>query len=216
MLNDKQQSVTERFPQLQEPKLLQEITSVAREVIIKPGERLINIGESIKNTPLVLEGVIKVSREDENGQEVLLYYLDTGETCAMSVTCCMKQEKSKIKAVVEEEARVLLIPFHYMDDWMSRYTSWKNFIMQTYSARFDGLIRALDSVVFESLEERLINYLHLKQDALKNSKFHITHKDISQDLNTSREAISRLLKKMELAGTIKLGRNQVELFNGSS
>lgn len=205
--------IHQNFPFFKEPELVDAIANVAKEVSIKEGESIIKIGEFIKSTPLISKGLLKIVRQDDDGNEILLYYLDGGNTCVMTVTCCMKQEKSKIKAIAEIDTHLLLVPFHYMDEWMRNFRSWRNFILQTYSARFEEMLSALDSVAFESLDNRLLKYLSDREKALDTQEFHITHQQIAQELNSSREAVSRLLKKLETSGRIQLGRNKIKLIN---
>ena len=205
--------IHQRFPFFKEPELVEAIANVAKEVNIKEGEPIIKVGEFIKSTPLITKGLLKIVRQDDDGNEILLYYLDGGNTCVMTVTCCMKQEQSKIKAIAEIDTHLLLIPFHYMDEWMRNFRSWRNFILQTYSARFEEMLSALDSVAFESLDNRLIRYLSDRESALDTEEFNITHQQIAQELNSSREAVSRLLKKLENSGHIALGRNKIKIIN---
>ena len=205
--------IRQHFPFFKEPELVDAIANVAKEVKVKEGDSIIKIGEFIKSTPLITKGLIKIVRQDDDGHEILLYYLDGGNTCVMTVTCCMKQEKSKIKAIAEIDTHLLLIPFHYMDEWMRNFRSWRNFILQTYSARFEEMLSALDSVAFESLDTRLLRYLTEREHALETNEFHITHQQIAQELNSSREAVSRLLKKLETGGQIELGRNRIKIIN---
>jgi CRP/FNR family transcriptional regulator len=205
--------IHQHFPFFKEPELVDAIANVAKEIHVKEGDSIIKFGEFIKSTPLISEGLLKIVRQDENGHEILLYYLDGGNTCVMTVTCCMKQEKSKIKAIAEIDTHLLLVPFHYMDEWMRNFRSWRNFILQTYSARFEEMLSALDSVAFESLDTRLLRYLADREQALDTHEFHITHQQIAQELNSSREAVSRLLKKLENDGHIELGRNRIKIIN---
>ena len=205
--------IQQHFPFFKEPELVDAIANVAKEVFVKEGESIIKVGEFIKSTPLITKGLLKIVRQDDEGHEILLYYLDGGNTCVMTVTCCMKQEKSKIKAIAEIDTHLLLIPFHYMDEWMRNFRSWRNFILQTYSARFEEMLSALDSVAFESLDTRLLRYLSDRENALETNEFHITHQQIAQELNSSREAVSRLLKKLETSGHIQLGRNRIKIIN---
>lgn len=205
--------IQQSFPFFKEPELIDAIANVAKEVEVKEGEPIIRVGEFIKSTPLITKGLLKIVRQDDDGHEILLYYLEGGNTCVMTVTCCMKQEKSKIKAIAELDSHLLLIPFHYMDEWMRNYRSWRNFILQTYSARFEEMMSTLDSIAFESLDVRLVRYLQERSEALNERHFHITHQQIAQELNSSREAISRLLKKMETNGSIKLGRNNITIID---
>ena len=208
-----QDIIQQHFPFFKEPELVDAIANVAKEVNVKEGDSIIKFGEFIKSTPLITKGLIKIVRQDDEGHEILLYYLDGGNTCVMTVTCCMKQEKSKIKAIAEIDTHLLLIPFHYMDEWMRSFRSWRNFILQTYSARFEEMLSALDSVAFESLDTRLLRYLTEREHALETNEFHITHQQIAQELNSSREAVSRLLKKLETGGHIELGRNRIKIIN---
>ncbi len=208
-----QDLIRQNFPFFTEPELVDAIADVAKEVNVKEGDYIIKIGEFIKSTPLIVKGLIKIVRQDNEGHEILLYYLDGGNTCVMTVTCCMKQEQSKIKASAEIDTQLLLIPFHYMDEWMRNYRSWRNFILETYSTRFEEMLATLDSVAFESLDVRLLRYLSERELALDTDEFKITHQQISQELNSSREAVSRLLKKLETNGQIKLGRNRIKILD---
>lgn len=170
-----------------------------------------DIGSYVKIIPLIIEGTIKVSREDEDGNELFLYYLRPGETCSMSFTCCMMNKKSEIRTVAEEDTQVIGIPIRYMDEWMSRYQSWKNFVMMTYDYRMLELVKTIDSIAFKKMDERLLEYLEDKAHATGDRTINTTHQQIAYDLNASREAISRLLKQMEKEGMVELGRNRIEL-----
>lgn len=203
--------IKDSFPQLYEVKLVEEILASGVERFFKRGDSIIRLGEYMKSMPLILRGSIKVMREDDEGNEVLLYYLEGGNTCAMSITCCMKEEKSSIWAIAEEDTQVLLIPLHFVDLWMKEYTSWKNFIMNSYATRMEELLRTLDAIAFYSLDQRLLKYLKDRSSALKKATFEITHSEIAHELNSSREAISRLLKKLENLNKIELGRNRITL-----
>jgi len=203
--------ISTHFPFFKEPELVDAILNVGKEVFIKEGEPIIRVGEFIKSTPLIADGLLKVIRQDDDGKEILLYYLTGGNTCVMTVTCCMHQEKSKIKAIAEKDSHIILIPFHYMDEWMRNYRTWRNFILQTYSARFEEMLSTLDQITFKSLDTRLIKYLNDKKLVLETDEFKITHQQIATELNSSREAISRLLKKLEGLNIVKLGRNKIKM-----
>jgi len=207
--------IHQHFPFFKEPELVDAIANVAKEVRVVEGESIIRVGEFIKSTPLITTGLLKIVRQDDEGHEILLYYLDGGSTCVMTVTCCMKQEKSKIKATAEIDTQLLLVPFHYMDEWMRNFRSWRNFILETYSARFEEMLATLDSVAFESLDVRLLHYLGDREKAMGTQDFNITHQQIAQELNSSREAVSRLLKKLESKGHIQLGRNKIKIIDVS-
>lgn len=203
------------FPNFIELELIDEISTYGIEKKVDRGEEMIRKGEFMKYIPLIFSGSIRVMREDEEGHEMLLYYLERGNTCAMSISCCIRNEKSNIQAIAEEDSEVLLLPLEQMDCWMKSYSSWRNYIMDSYSSRMEGLLHTLDAIAFYSLDKRLLKYLDDRSKALKKTEFEITHSHISRELNASREAISRLLKKLEVMGKVRLGRNKITLLNNS-
>jgi CRP/FNR family transcriptional regulator len=209
--NDILKIVQERFPNLEEQELQEEIAVHGQLMHLKHGETLMDYGGFIKLVPLVVSGVIKVVREDENSNEIFLYFIQGGESCTMSFSCCIRNKRSEIRADVEDDTVIIGIPIQHIDDWMSKYQSWKNFIMSSYDARINELIYAIDSIAFTKMDERLLRYLEDKSYALNTKIIQTTHQNIAYDLNASREAVSRLLKKLEQDGTVKLGRNKIEL-----
>ena len=205
------QLVQRNFPQIAEKGLQEEIARVGKLLRFPAGAVIQDYGSYIKLVPLLLEGSIKVMREDEDGNELFLYFLQSGQTCSMSFTCCMMNKKSEIRTVAEEDTTVIGIPTRYMDEWMSRYPSWKNFVMLSYDNRMLELIRTIDSIAFKKMDERLLEYLHKKAEANNSRTINTTHQEIAYDLNASREAVSRLLKQLEKEGEVELGRNRIEL-----
>lgn len=203
--------VRKHYPQIAERPLQEEIAQVGKVMRFKSGEMIMDFGSYVKLVPLILEGSIKVSREDEEGNELFLYYLQPGEACSMSFTCCMMNKKSEIRTVAEEDTTIIGIPTRYMDEWMSRYASWKNFVMLSYDSRMLELIRTIDTIAFKKMDERLLGYLEKKAAANKSRTINATHQEIAYDLNASREAVSRLLKQLEKEGFLELGRNRIEL-----
>ena len=203
--------IRNHFPALSEPELIKELEERGTIREVKEGDIIMEIGQFIQSIPLVMKGSIKVLREDEDGNELLLYYLGSGESCAMSLTCCLGQERSQVRAIAEEDTELFLIPAHLMDAWMMKYRSWKNFIMATFSARFEELLQTIDLIAFRKMDERLLHYLNEKAEIHGSKSFSITHQQIAYDLHSSREAVSRLLKQLERMGKVKLGRNKIEL-----
>lgn len=199
------------FPHIAEAALQQNIVDNGRIYNYQEGEIIMDIGQYVKIVPLVLKGLIKVSREDEEGRELFLYYLRPGESCTMSFTCCMMNKKSEIRTVAEEYTTLIGVPIKFMDEWMTKYQSWKNFVMQSYDNRMMELVKTIDSIAFKKMDERLFEYLEARSKALNSKELQVTHQDIAFDLNASREAISRLLKKMEKEGMLVLGRNKINL-----
>lgn len=203
--------IRQHYPQIAERNLQDEIADVATIMHFKAGELIMDFGAYVKLVPLIIEGSIKVSREDEEGHELFLYYLQPGETCSMSFTCCLMDKKSEIRTMAEEDTTLIGIPTRYMDLWMTRYPSWKNFVMTSYDRRMMELVRTIDSIAFKKMDERLMDYLEKKAEANKNRTLQATHQEIAYDLNASREAVSRLLKQLEKDGVVALGRNRIEL-----
>lgn len=203
--------IRKNYPQIAEPGLQQEISHVGQILQFKAGEVIMDFGSYVRLIPLVIEGSVKVVREDENGKEIFLYYIRPGEACTMSFTCCMMQKRSEIRTIAEDDTLIIGIPIKYMDDWMSRYQSWKNFIMISYDNRMMELIKTIDIIAFKKMDERLLDYLEKKAVALQSHSIAVTHQEIAYDLNASREAVSRLLKQLERDGRVKLGRNRIEL-----
>jgi CRP/FNR family transcriptional regulator len=199
------------FPELPELELQEKIAEFGTRIDFNPGETIMDYGQYIRFVPMVLEGSIKIMREDEQGNELILYYLHPGETCAVSLTCCMANKKSSIRAVAEDDVSIIAIPIKYMDEWTKDHPSWKNFVMNTYQHRFEEMLHTLDQIAFKRMDERLIKYLQDKTDVLDSMTIHISHQEIAKELNTSREVVSRLLKKLERMGALKLGRNKIEI-----
>ena len=168
-----------------------------------------DIGNSITHMPLLLEGTIKVLTDDES--ELLLYYLQTGDTFAMTLNCCTTTNKSTIKAITETEAEVLFIPVSKIDDWMARFPSWRAYILNAYNIRLHEMLRSIDGVVFHNLEERLRSFLKDKSKATGSKKLSISHQQITNEMNSSRVVISRLMKKLDKEGFLVQSRNMVEI-----
>ncbi len=198
------------FPQF-DSSLINEIEAHAISQNIKSGECIMQSGQYIKNTVLVLDGKVKIYRKGEDGGEFFMYYLQPGQACAISMICATKNEKSQITAKVVEDAELLMVPLHLMDRWMLKHRSWYEFVVDTYRKRFEEVLIVVDSIAFSSMDERLQFYLNKQKVSCGCADIKLSHQDIATDLNTSREVISRLLKKMEQRHLIKLHRSHIEL-----
>ncbi len=200
----------EQFPQF-EPGLIELIEKEAVQRSFNAGDIIMRTGQYIKSTVLVLEGRIKIYRENQDGGEFLMYYLQPGQACAVSMICAIQSGTSEIMAMAEEDSEVLMIPVHLMDDMMNQYKSWYQFVIQTYRGRFDELLSVVDNIAFRNMDERLEFYIKRYVEKAGKKNLEISHQQIADDLNSSREVISRLLKKMEQRGLVKLHRNMIEL-----
>jgi len=200
------------FPEF-EPALL---ASLEKEGIIREipaGTQLMRAGQIIRSTMLVLEGLIKIYRSDDEGNEFFMYHLKPGQACALSMTCSIGQQTSQISAKTSKDSIVLQIPIEKMDEWMGEFRSWYQFVVQTYRSRFDEMLQTLDSIAFRHMDERIEFYLKRHRDNLGTNIIPVTHQQIAQELNSSREVISRLLKKLAERGKIKLSRYHVEIID---
>ncbi len=196
-----------------EPELIRKIESVGTIRAFEADEYLMKTGQSIRSAVLVIKGVIKVVREDEEGNEVFMYNLHPGEACAISMTCAARNLNSQIMAKALINTEVLAIPVELMDEWGSKYKSWYQFVLETYRSRFEELLDTLDQIAFRNLDERLLWYLKQQQKSLQTNKLKASFTEIAQELNSSREVISRLMKKLAEKGFIKLNKNEIEILH---
>jgi len=192
-------------------ELVKDVDTNATIQSFKTGAVIMRTGQYIKNTVLVISGKIKIYREDENGGEFFMYYLQPGQACAISMICATKNETSQIMAKVVEDVELIMIPLPLMDKWMMQHRSWYEFVIDTYRSRFEEVLEVIDSIAFRAMDERLEFYLKRHADACGCKDLKLSHQEIASELNTSREVISRLLKKMEQRGLVNLQRNNIEL-----
>lgn len=196
-----------------EPELMKELSERAKYMHVEANDVLMEVGQNVNFVPLLISGILKVSRIDENGNELLLYYVNPKESCAMTFTCCMQQHPSEVRAIAEENCEILMVPIELMDQWISKYPTWKSFVMRTIRYRFHELILALDQIAFQSLDVRLAHYLRQKHKTTGSALINLSHEQIANDLASSRVVISRLLKKLENDKKVLLYRNQVKLLS---
>lgn len=194
-----------------EDKLIEEIAEVSVLRDFNEGDVLIDFGDYIKKMPLLINGAIKILREDFDEGELLLYFIEKGDTCAMTLACCIGETKSEIRAVAETKGVVVMIPIHKMEEWLGKYKSWRNYVFNSYNNRLKEMLSAIDSLAFMNMNERLMSYLLDKSKINQSKKILNTHQEIAYDLNTSRVVISRLLKALERENKIVLHRAFIEL-----
>ncbi|MBC9929078.1 Crp/Fnr family transcriptional regulator [Chitinophaga qingshengii] len=178
---------------------------------VPAGTVLLQQGQYIKYTVLVLEGRIKLYREGEDLGEFFMYYLEPGDACAISMVCVASGKASEVMAKAVEDSVVLMIPVYHMEALMKDYKSWYQFVIESYRRRFEEVLNVLDSTVFKNMDERLLSYIRSQATKLGTRELKLTHQEIATDLHSSREVVSRLLKKMEQKGIVKLNRNSIEV-----
>ncbi|AVR46060.1 Crp/Fnr family transcriptional regulator [Christiangramia fulva] len=199
----------EAYGFLFEDELLQEIAGSGSLRRARAGEKIIEIGSYVKSIPLLISGAIKILREDKNGDELLLYFIERGDTCAMTLACCLGDTKSEIRAVAETDTVFVMIPIEKMEEWVAKYKSWRNFVFESYHSRLSEMLDTIDTIAFMNMDERLMRYLQDRAKINGDPAIQSTHQQIAYDLHTSRVVISRLLKKLEMQGKISLQRNQI-------
>lgn len=198
----------ELFPNLEEG-LYEELMKYGELKEVPAGTTLLKIGQTIRTMMLVIEGVIKLYQEDEEGNEFFIYHIQPGQACAVSMVCAYQQEKSQVMAKTMTDVTLLTVPLQYMDKWLTQYKSWHFFVIRTYRARYEELLNTINEIAFKNMDERLEFYLK-KQVQQSGRHVKLSHQDIAADLNSSREVISRLMKKMEKNGWIIIHRNSFE------
>ncbi|KAB1158182.1 Crp/Fnr family transcriptional regulator [Flavobacterium luteum] len=201
----------ETYGLLFEEKLIDEIVAVSLLRDFKQDDILIDFGDYIKKMPLLISGAIKILREDVDEGDLLLYFIEKGDTCAMSMACCMGETKSEIKAVAETNGTVIMIPVHKMEEWLGKYKSWRNYIFNSYNSRLKEMLHTIDNLAFMNMDKRILHYLQDKVKINHSKEIKNTHQQIAYDLHTSRVVVSRILKSLENEGTIRLHRASIEL-----
>ena len=207
------QDLKNKYGHLFEDALLNEINQFGTYKDIPEGYQLIDTGQYIKSMPLLISGAIKIMRDDDQGDELLLYFLESGDTCAMTLTCCLGNTKSEIRAIAELDTKLIMVPIGKMEEWTGKYKSWRNFVFESYHNRLMEMLETLDSIAFLKMDERLLKYLKDKSNITKDQVIISTHQEIAYELHTSRVVISRLLKKLENQGKIKLNRNNIKIIS---
>ena len=199
----------ERYQYVFEEELLKEIDAVGQYRTIEKDFPMMDIGNDITHMPLILEGAIRIMGEDDKENEILLYYLEIGDSCAMTMTCCIGGKKSNIRAITERKTELILIPVAKMEEWIVKYKTWRVFVFESYDIRLKEMLGAIDALAFHNMEERLYKFLREKAMVLSSPELEITHYQIANDMNTSRVVISRLMKKLALDDKITSNRNHI-------
>ncbi len=211
--NPMKEELLETFSTYFEQPLIDEINEVGKLVEVAAGEVIMDIGNYIRSIPLLISGAIKVLREDEDGDELLLYYLEQGETCSVTMACCMGQTQSEIRAIAETDTVIIMVPVQKMEEWMGKYKGWRNYVFESYHNRLNELLQTVDSIAFKNLDQRLVEYLKKKVAVNNDNKIRNTHQEIAYDLHTSRVVISRLLKKLEKMKKVALHRSYIQILD---
>lgn len=194
-----------------EDELIDEIVKVGYFDKVKSGELLIDIGIEMTHIPLILDGVVKIIRQEKEGEEIVLYFLERGDTCAISFVNCINRKQSMFKGVVERDIEAIFIPVEFIDNWLARFKSWRHFIIDSYHFRLIEMVESIDSLAFMKMSERLMKYLTDKVKINNDVDLEITHQEIANDMNSSRVVITRVIKQLHDEGKIFSTRNKIKV-----
>ena len=193
------------------PELVEKLQQCSIRKEYKAGSIILNENASIRSIPIVTKGTLKVIRTEDDGKEILLYYIKAGESCIMSFLGGMHNETSKVKAEVEEDAEILFLPMDKVTLFIKEYPQWLDYIFRLYHKRLEELLEIVNAIAFKKVDERLLDLLYKKQELTGNNTLNITHEQLANELGTARAVVSRLLKQLEENGMVKLGRNKIVL-----
>ncbi|MGB5362150.1 MAG: Crp/Fnr family transcriptional regulator [Aureibaculum sp.] len=207
------EKLSEYYADIFEPELIDEIIKVGHFDKVKSGELMIDIGAEMTHIPLILEGVVKIIRQEKEGDELVLYFLERGDTCAISFVNCINRKRSLFKGVVDQDMEAVFLPVEHIDDWLMKFKSWRSFIIDSYHFRLIEMVESIDSLAFMKMDKRLLKYLNDKVKITRDIDLEITHQEIANDLNTSRVVITRLIKQLHDKGKIYSTRNKIRVLN---
>lgn len=203
--------VNEIFPIFSQRELVEEIVEKGQYMEIPAKTTILSFGSIIKQIPFVLDGSVKLIREEQNGNSIFLYHITKGQSCAMTISSCMRRETSSAKAVTDSDTKLFVLPVEDVYNFGRRYPSWNDFVVSTFNSRFEEFLQLIDKVSFQKIDTRLLNYLSQKSILSKKLEIVTSHQEIANDLATSREVISRLLKQLERKGIVNLGRGKITI-----
>lgn len=205
------EKIGEYYGSIFEKELIEEIVKVGFIEKYKQGEVLVDIGENMTHIPLILSGAVKIIRREKEGDELVLYFLEKGDTCAISFINCINRKESIFKAVVENDTEAIFLPVEHIDEWLAKFKTWRHFIIDSYHFRLLEMVESIDGLAFMNMNQRLLKYLGDKAKINQDINLEITHQEIADDLNTSRVVVTRLLKQLHNDGKVFSTRNKVQV-----
>lgn len=199
------------FPALTSPELLDELAATGLPAQLPAGATVCHLGQECSHLALIFSGSARVYQLAETGREITLYRVGAGECCILTASCIMSQQSFPAIAVCETETEGLLIPASQVDDWMGRFPEWRRFVWTLMANRLSNVLCLLEEVTFRRVDQRLSRYLLQAAQGQGSASLTITHQTIADDLGTSREVVSRILKDLEQRGLVALSRGQVAI-----
>ena len=207
------EKLSDYYSNIFEDELINEIIKVGHLDKVKSGELMMDIDSNLTHIPLILNGIIKIIRKDKKGDEIVIYFLERGDTCAISFVNCINRKKSIFKGVVEQDVEAVFLPVEYIDEWLAKFKSWRHFIIDSYHYRLIEMVESIDSLAFMKMNERVFKYLTDKVKITKDVNLEITHQEIADDLNSSRVVVTRLIKQLHEEGKIYSTRNKIRVLD---
>ena len=207
------EKLSDYYADVFEEELIDEIVRVGHYDKVKGGELLIDIGSEMTHIPLILDGVVKIMRQEKEGGEIVLYFLERGDTCAISFVNCINRKKSIFRGIVEKDIEAIFVPVEHIDGWLEKYKSWRHFIIDSYHFRLLEMVESIDSLAFMKMSDRLLKYLIDKVKINNDVDLEITHQEIANDLHSSRVVITRIIKQLHDEGKIYSTRNKIRVLD---
>lgn len=198
------------IPFFAEPNFRNELQANGQLQTLEKGDVIVREGQFLKFLPIVIEGSIRVFQTKED-REILLYYVEPGQTCMMSLSACFFNNESPSQAVALEKTTILSIPARFIIPWQKEYACWNEFIIRTFRMRYDELLSSFESVAFNSIEKRILEYLHRAATTQQNKEIDISHQALANELGTTRVVVSRILKQLESEGRLVLHYGTIRL-----
>ncbi|MFD0835863.1 Crp/Fnr family transcriptional regulator [Mariniflexile aquimaris] len=205
------EKITKYYSNILEEELIDEMVKVSHYNKIPSGELMIDIGDEMTHIPLILDGIVKIMRKDDNGEEIVLHFLERGDTCAISFANCINKKRSIFRGIIEKDLEAIFLPVDSIDIWLSKFKSFRHFIIDSYHFRLLEMVDTIDGLAFMNLGERILKYLADKAKVNNTNDLDITHLDIANDLNTSRVVISRIVKQLHDENKIYSTRNKIRV-----
>ncbi|WP_235300052.1 Crp/Fnr family transcriptional regulator [Porphyromonas sp. COT-108 OH1349] len=193
------------------PELVEKLYRYGILKVYEAGSVILNENAHIRSIPIVMKGVMKVLRTEEDGREILLYYIRAGESCIMSFLGGLHHETSKVRVEIEEDAEILFLPVDKVSLFMREHPEWLDYIFRSYHKRFEELLETVNAIAFKRMDERLLDLIRKKVELTGNNTIQITHEQLAGELGTARAVVSRLLKQLEEADIVRLGRNKISV-----
>lgn len=202
----------DNFPELNNVEIIETLESSGVFMKFDDEKIILQTGNEVKMIPMVLKGNIKVLQEDESGKEILLYYIKPGESCIMSILASKKNQRSSVRAITSDDSEILLFQANLVNIWSDKIKNWNEFVFNLYQKRFQELVHVINELAFSKVDKRILELLEIKSN-INNNEIFMTHQQIANELGTAREVVSRLLKKLENDGKVKLMRGKIKFLS---